>query len=397
VHLDPEPPDLSASPLGEAVVAGAVAAQAAEAHGHTQPVHTHCENCGTPLQGPFCHKCGQHDIDFHRSFGHMFLDALENFFHFDAKLFRNIVTLLFRPGRLTAAFNAGKRAAQMPPLRLYIFVSVLFFFISFIGGAEGGKEALVNTDLKGQLVAARPALLATTRALAAAESDPAKQQLLNELVGQFERPLTEKLVIPEERLHRLPARLAQQIREAMGKEAALREFTSDSQPEPARKKTKADPKQEREEEWGRYFTEKGKYAFEHQHELKEAFVHALPKMLLVCLPFFALFTRVLFRQSGLAYLQHLIVALHFHTFIFLWRLFADGWVFLAHFVSSKLAALLGFGASVWLVLYVFLMLRHLFGNSWPRTIVKTFVLAGAYGLTLGLGFLATGIIIFLLV
>jgi len=146
----------------------------------------------------------------------------------------------------------------------------------------------------------------------------------------------------------------------------------------------------------RYLTEKGKYAVAHQHEMAEAFFHALPKMLLICLPFFALYTRVLFRKSGQVYLQHLVVALHFHTFIFLWRMFADGWVFLVHFLSPTLAAVLGFGANLWLVVYVFLMLRHLFQNSRWLTFFKTLGLAGAYGLTLGLGFVATGIVIFLL-
>jgi hypothetical protein len=132
VSLEPPTPD--ADPLTSAVTADQVAAHAADPHhGAHGPSHTHCENCGTELKGPFCHACGQHDFEFHRSFGHVFLEALENFFHFDAKFFRNIVTLLFRPGVLTADFNAGKRASQMPPFRLYVFVSVLFFFLSFVG------------------------------------------------------------------------------------------------------------------------------------------------------------------------------------------------------------------------------------------------------------------------
>src|SRR5690242_8697966 len=112
MSLDPEPPELTPPALSAdaAVAADQAAAHLTEGHGHHGPFHTHCENCGTKLEGPFCHKCGQHDFEFHRSFRHVFLEALETLFHFEGKFFRNIVTLLFHPGRLTAEFNAGKRA-----------------------------------------------------------------------------------------------------------------------------------------------------------------------------------------------------------------------------------------------------------------------------------------------
>jgi hypothetical protein len=354
VPLDPEPPDLSSSPISEAVVAGAVAAHATESAGHGQPVHIHCENCGTALRGPYCHQCGQHDIDFHRSFGHMFLDALENFFHFDAKLFRNIVALLFRPGRLTAEFNAGRRASQMPPLRLYIFVSVLFFFLSFLGRKNDNLFVADPSDL----------------------NNPVAKKHLADAVEDIK------------------ARKA--ARPAAGPAAATpaEEKKQRSAETPGGVNLPGNDKNPTELE--RYLNDKGRYAVGHQREMAEAFLHALPKMLLVCLPFFALYTRVLFRKSGQVYLQHLVVALHFHTFIFLWRMFANGWVFLAHFLSPKFAGFLGFSANLWLVLYGFLMLRHLFQNSWGRTIFKTLGLAGAYGITLGLGFGATAVVIFLL-
>ncbi len=355
---------MSAPLVDEALVAAAVAAHAADSPAHLGPVHTHCENCGTALKGPYCHVCGQHDIDFHLSFGHMFLDALENFFHFDAKLFRNIVTLLFRPGRLTAAFNAGQRAAQMPPLRLYIFVSVLFFFISFLGR---GDFELFRTDTPAESEKFKADAAGALQEMANATPDPKAKARFAEAA------------------EKLKAR-------AVAKEGAA---AGEKKPDdPGKLNLSLGGKRNTELE--QYLTEKGRYALGHRREMGEAFLHALPKMLLVCLPFFALFTRLLFRQSGQVYLQHLVLALHFHTFIFLWRLAADGWVFLVHGLSPKLAGLLAFGTNLWLLLYVFLILRHLYQNSWPWTIFKTCVLAGAYGLTLGLGFVATAIVIFLM-
>lgn len=350
--VDPELPDLPAPSVTDAVVLGAIVAQATEAHAPHGPTHTHCENCGIELKGPFCHQCGQHDFEFHRSFGHVFFDALENFFHFDAKFFRNIVTLLFRPGQLTAEFNSGKRAAQMPPFRLYLFVSVLFFFISFIG--KSGEKALQSAN--------NPTVIAGSPEARAA-FDTAMKEIKQDAVAAKAAKTDAKTV---QRRVKTPA----------GIDLTLDEKTNTP--------------------LERLITEKGRYAFEHQAEMVDAFTHALPRMLLVCLPFFALYTRFLFRKSGQVYLQHLVIAVHFHTFIFLWRLCADGWVFLLNFVAHPLAVLVGVAANLWLFGYVFLMLRRLFANSWKLTIFKTGVLAGLYGLTLGLGFMITAITIFFL-
>ncbi|MDQ5980028.1 MAG: hypothetical protein QG602_3003, partial [Verrucomicrobiota bacterium] len=136
MSVEPEPPEPPSLPVQDAVAADQAAAHTTESHDHHGPFHTHCENCGTKLEGPWCHKCGQHDFEFHRSFWHVFMEALETLFHFEGKFFRNIVTLLFRPGVLTADFNAGKRATQMPPFRLYIFVSFIFFLLIFLGEKE---------------------------------------------------------------------------------------------------------------------------------------------------------------------------------------------------------------------------------------------------------------------
>ncbi|HUR60533.1 MAG TPA: DUF3667 domain-containing protein, partial [Opitutaceae bacterium] len=86
-----------------------------------------CQNCAAPLRGPYCAKCGQHDVDYHRSFHHLTHDLLENLFHFEGKFFASVAWLLAKPGKLTAEFNAGRRQSQLNPLRFYIFVTVLFF------------------------------------------------------------------------------------------------------------------------------------------------------------------------------------------------------------------------------------------------------------------------------
>ncbi len=100
------------------------------------PLRTHCENCGAPLQGHWCAKCGQPAIDYRRSFRHVIADLLDEFLNWDSKFFTTIALLIIKPWRLTNEFLAGKRVRYVNPLRLYLLASILFFFaVNF--GAKG--------------------------------------------------------------------------------------------------------------------------------------------------------------------------------------------------------------------------------------------------------------------
>ncbi|MEF3019414.1 DUF3667 domain-containing protein, partial [Pseudomonas aeruginosa] len=79
--------------------------------------------------GPWCYHCGQLGADFHRSTFHLIAEAFESFFHADGRLVRTLPRLIVAPGRLTHDFLAGKRAPQIPPLRLFL-VSVLLLFLA---------------------------------------------------------------------------------------------------------------------------------------------------------------------------------------------------------------------------------------------------------------------------
>ena len=379
-----------------AVVADQAAAQAAAGHGQHGPFHSHCENCGTPLAGPWCHRCGQHDFEFHRSFRHVFWEALESFFHFEGKFFQNIVVLLFRPGRLTADFNAGKRAAQMPPFRLYVFVSLLFFFLLFIANRPGmtpirfGPGTGLSLTKDGETVLSAGPEPAPAIPAAPAAPTP-MQQVIQEVTRDLER---------EQDPQRAVDRLRQAAEQVAANAAAAREEREKQGPSGPGIRL-ADPQQFGAPPGWTYADVLGERARramtpEGQRQMVSSFFTALPKMLLFCLPFFALYTRFLFRGAGQVYLQHLVLALHFHTFIYLFVLFRDGWGFLAGLTGLGLRRWLMLAANVWLLVYPFLMLRQLFRRSWIATIFKTFVLLIAYAFTLLAGFLATAIILFLL-
>ncbi len=106
---------------------------------HTVEVGTPCSNCGTPIQGAYCHSCGQLAENFHRSIGHLIVEGFESFFHWDGRLFQTLPKLALKPGLLTREYLDGKRAAQIPPLRLFLVVLLILFFVGGLNLGGGGK------------------------------------------------------------------------------------------------------------------------------------------------------------------------------------------------------------------------------------------------------------------
>jgi Protein of unknown function (DUF3667) len=115
-----------------------------------------CENCGAPVAGKFCGACGQRrDAPVH-TLWHFTQLATEDLTHADSRLWRTLATLLFKPGLLTREFLGGRRARYLPPVRLYLVLSVLFFLVAsavqskfvvveFDDKPAGGKAAVVET------------------------------------------------------------------------------------------------------------------------------------------------------------------------------------------------------------------------------------------------------------
>lgn len=90
----------------------------------------HCANCRTKLRGPVCHHCGQLADEFHRPVRGLLAEIIEGLFSLDGRVARTIPNLLLRPGRITRAYLKGRRARFMPPFRLYIIASLVFFLLA---------------------------------------------------------------------------------------------------------------------------------------------------------------------------------------------------------------------------------------------------------------------------
>jgi len=122
---------------------------------HAWPADGRCANCGTQLAGHWCHACGQRAADHHRSLRHLAYETVESLTHADGRLWHTLGLLALRPARLTRDYLIGRRASEIPPLRLF-FVTLLLVFA--FGSLFGGLHMNVHSTTPGDLAAATKAI-----------------------------------------------------------------------------------------------------------------------------------------------------------------------------------------------------------------------------------------------
>jgi hypothetical protein len=106
-----------------------------------------CRNCNGLLTGSFCAQCGQ-AADVHvPSTAELVHELFEGLTHSDSRLWRTLKDLWFKPGMLTVEFVAGRRVAFLPPVRLYLVLSVIFFLTASLSH----QSLVIITAGNGQL------------------------------------------------------------------------------------------------------------------------------------------------------------------------------------------------------------------------------------------------------
>ncbi|NEN23363.1 DUF3667 domain-containing protein [Cryomorpha ignava] len=90
-----------------------------------------CPQCQNPMREEFeyCPTCGQQKIKQKETVVDVWRNFLGDYFAFDSKLSLSLGPLLFNPGFLSIEYKKGRRVRYIPPVRLYIFISILFFII----------------------------------------------------------------------------------------------------------------------------------------------------------------------------------------------------------------------------------------------------------------------------
>jgi len=321
-------------------------------------VITHCENCGAQLQGHWCAKCGQPAIDYRRSFRHVIADLLNEFLNWDSKFFATIGLLLVRPWKLTNEFLAGHRVRYVHPLRLYLLASILFFFaVNY--GARGLRFEPGNLSPKDR---------------AELEADLKKEDLPPAAREKLEALLRESPASPAPSPQTTapspsPAPKTDKQKQEFGKigERPFVVFDQAKSTTPFESWIEARAK----EKMGEHGTKMGLFI--------STLFSNLPYMMLCCIPLFALVLKILYVRRHIFYIDHLIYALHIHTFAYTCiMLIVLATIGLNRVIRGPIAGWTI--ALLWIafLVQIFLSIRRVYRQGWFISIFKFFFGGFAY-------------------
>ncbi|MEO6850871.1 MAG: DUF3667 domain-containing protein, partial [Mucilaginibacter sp.] len=274
-----------------------------------------CLNCGTTLEGKYCHKCGQENLEIHESFGHMMNHAISDYFHFDHQFFHTLKPLLFKPGFLTKEYMAGRRVQYLHPVKMYIFISIVYFLLLF----QSGHEPVSAVRDKIKPVSAAKILDSVNR-----ELDSAGIKIGNDknLSTYQKKALINKIDnggIPKTGFFKITKNDTTKSNEPSVGFASAISDTTYQQYTARQNKLRAN---ERDGFITHTINKKQllyreKYGPMAREVFVEEFKHNIPKMMFLMLPLLALILRMTFWNSKKYYVEHLIYTFHLHCFLFL--------------------------------------------------------------------------------
>jgi hypothetical protein len=281
-------------------------------HAHVRK-ETDCLNCGVTVAGPYCHHCGQQNIEPKQSAWHLIVHFFNDVTHFDGKFFSSIKYLITKPGFLTEEYVKGRRASYLDPIRMYLFISAVYFLLlmsvfkthsQVVTGSRdsnrtvisGGDEHIIVND---QSYATVYQYDSVQKALPAAKMD-----------GVIERYFNRKLVGVNERY--------KGNREGMGR------------------------------------------------TLMANYFHSVPYMLFISLPLIALLFQLFYiRRSQFYYVSHGIFTIHLYCFVFIVLILINtsemfgGW--------GKIAKVILY---IWGMVYLFLAMKRFYKQGGFKTFIK---------------------------
>jgi hypothetical protein len=281
-----------------------------------------CLNCRYVVENRFCSNCGQENTNTRKTFHHLFIHFFEDLTHYENAFWKTIKNLLFKPGTLTKAYLSGKRLSYLAPVRLYIFISfITFLLIALFSNHD--SDVINNGDEKN-----------TTNTI--------QQEKEGVKFGNISYSSLKEL-------------------DSIQKQASESEKLSDVKYWIATKILIIKENTTSKEKMGKFI---------------ESFVHNLPKVLFVFMPFFALSLWVFHSKKKWYYFDHGIFTLHYFSFLLL--------IFLIVFLINKFASLfqestaldfitgtLNFIGYSWMIYYFYPAHRNFYGETRLISFIKS--------------------------
>ena len=86
-----------------------------------------CFSCDAQMVGLYCHECGNKNDDYRRSIWRLVVEMFTNITALDARVWRTLRSLVFRPGQVAREYADGARTRWTSPVRFYLATSLLLF------------------------------------------------------------------------------------------------------------------------------------------------------------------------------------------------------------------------------------------------------------------------------
>jgi len=377
------------------------AQQAAAPTANPATAASQCANCETPMLGPHCYACGQSEKGLVRHFSHIVGDFFDTVFALDSRIVHTLWPLLTRPGFLTLEYFAGRRVRYVSPVRLFVFLCLIAFFVAQLS-VDWSRSVSVNEPAAASEDAVGGDMeRATTVEEVERIRDEALAGLQESRRGSAGVPGLDGALSGVEQIVKKSARL--RIAELNGGAAPDAATETDGEDRgclihqgdgcwtPARETWLP----QKISDWSTikfsHISRNIKRVEADPNLLKDALFGAIPSTLFILLPIFTLLLSVLYLFKRRLYMEHLIVALHSHAFLSLALLLAllledlNPWLAARQPLAGVFCSLL-FGLLVcWMPLYLLLMQKRVYGQGWPMTLLKFFILGNAYAILLSVG------------
>ena len=311
-----------------------------------------CLNCRHVVEQRYCPNCGQENSESRKTFHHLFVHFFEDLTHYENAFWRTIKNLIFKPASLTKEYLSGKRLSYLAPVRLYIFISFITFFLLTV--IPDTNNTVVNRN--------------TTTHILITKKAPELKTLLK----------SESMALQDSN--------AKEIKKSKNKPGAT-DFlnfgvTTEEQLDSIQKFGKPDDRYSALEYWAI----KKMLGVKNHHtkteiieKFKEGFEHHLSKTLFIYMPIFAFFLWLFHSKKRWYYFDHGIFTLHYFSFllvvVLVTFLFSQ---FLALFGKSTLADIINGAfdlvALAWMFYYFFPAHHRFYGETRIVSFLKSGVL-----------------------
>ena len=364
-----------------------------------------CANCGAPMHGPYCYACGQPEKGMIRQLASVMHDVLDTVFNIDSRVFRSLFPLYFRPGYLTVEYFAGRRVRYVTPFRLFFFLCIIAFFAiqialhiddsSFKWNMSGTNDDIETAQTAADVQKrAAQALSGINTAKSVANMPPATIETLDKAAAKIQKKSDDRIAYLKARDEARAK--GQKPPPDPSAEDNDEQLMFDGKPwdpatHPINVSWLPDFANAKLNDMAARAKENIIAAKKDPRRLIEAVFARLPWTLGILMPLFAVLLKVVYIFKRRLYMEHLMVALHSHAFIFMSLLLLAvisllrGWAATAVPGFEPLLKFARDAVWCWLPIYLFLMQKRVYRQGWIMTFIKYSIVGLCYTMIITFG------------